>query len=359
VAGRSREKLEQVVAQCGEWNPDRLPPSVEVCALTDDDLTALARKTFILITTVGPYARHGDAAFKACAATGTHYLDVTGEVPWVSRMINRHSAAAAASGAIMIPQIGIESAPSDLVTWTLASTLRKFLPGASMRDVVISLRIKGAPSGGTVSTVLTLFETIPVREAIASLKPFALSPVPNPHPAGPASPSLLTRLTGYIRLPVLGLQTTSIADRTDAAVVERTWGLLQTLPSRTDQAYGPNFSFKQYMRTRNFLSGLTLHITLMVFGLIMVTPFLRSLVGRFVTPPGEGSPLEEAKNDEIEYRGVAQLDVPGTKKQAYCRAWYNGPMYFCKPTLIHPDCLLSLTVGQSLVCCSERLLQHS
>jgi short subunit dehydrogenase-like uncharacterized protein len=329
VAGRSCEKLEQVVAQCREWNPDRRPPSIVVCALSDDDLTNLARKTFILITTVGPYARHGTLAFKACASSGTHYLDVTGEVPFVARMISQHSASAASTGAIMIPQIGIESAPSDLVTFSLASTLRSFLdPSTSLRDVTVSLRVKGAPSGGTLSTVLTLFETIPLREALATFTPFTLSPVPNPHPASPPSPSLLSRFTGVVRHPILGLQTTSLADRTDGALVERTWGLLQTLPSRKHQAYGPNFSFKQYMRAKNFLWGLTVHISLLVMGLVMVTPFLRSLAAKYVTPPGEGAPFEETKKDEIEYRGVGRPDVEGSKKVAYCRAWYSGPNYF-------------------------------
>ncbi|KAK0623181.1 Saccharopine dehydrogenase-domain-containing protein [Immersiella caudata] len=335
VAGRSRVKLEQVAAQCREWNPDRRPPSVEVCALTDNDLSALARKTFVLITTVGPYARHGEAAVKACASAGTHYLDATGEVPFVSRMIARYASQASSTGAIMIPQIGIESAPSDLVTYSLASTLRSSLGNATkLRDVTVSLRIKGAPSGGTLSTVLTLFEAIPVREALTAFKPFALSPIPNPHPAHPPSPSLLSRFTGVFRHPILGLQTTSIADRTDGALVERTWGLFQTLPSRKDQAYGPNFSFKQYMRTKNFLSGLTIHVSLMVFALVMVTPFLRSFVAKYVTPPGEGAPLEEAKKDEIEYRAVGTPDEEGSKKRAYCRAWYNGPNYYLTGILL-------------------------
>jgi short subunit dehydrogenase-like uncharacterized protein len=335
VAGRSREKLEQVVRQCREWNPDRRPPSTEVCTLEDDDLTNLARKTFILITTVGPYARHGTHAFKACASSGTHYLDVTGEVPFVARMISQHSASAASTGAIMIPQIGIESAPSDLVTFSLASTLRSTLgPSTPLRDVTVSLRVKGAPSGGTLSTVLTLFETIPLREALKTFKPFALSPIPNPHPASPRSPSLLSRLTGVVRHPILGLQTTSLADRTDGALVERTWGLLQTLPSCKSQAYGPNFSFKQYMRTKDFLSGLTVHISLMIMGLVMATPFLRSLAAKYVTPPGEGAPFEQAKKDEIEYRAVGRPDVEGSKKVAYCRAWYNGPNYFLTGILL-------------------------
>lgn len=87
---------------------------------------------------MGPYCKYGEAAFKACAEAGTHYFDVTGESVWVAKMIKKYESAAKASGAIMIPQIGIESAPADLCTWLLASTLREEL-NAKTKDVVISL----------------------------------------------------------------------------------------------------------------------------------------------------------------------------------------------------------------------------
>lgn len=73
---------------------------------------------------MGPYSIYGEHAFKACAENGTHYLDVTGEVPYVKAMIKKYEKTAKASGAVMIPQIGIDSAPADLVTWTLVNMIR-------------------------------------------------------------------------------------------------------------------------------------------------------------------------------------------------------------------------------------------
>lgn len=81
---------------------------------------------------------YGEVAFKACAEAGTHYLDVTGEVPWVRKMIQKYEATAKSSGAIMIPQIGIESAPADICTWVLADRLRKDL-NAQTAEVTISI----------------------------------------------------------------------------------------------------------------------------------------------------------------------------------------------------------------------------
>jgi short subunit dehydrogenase-like uncharacterized protein len=138
VAGRSREKLQQVVSQCKSLNPDRRQPDIEVVNLNDTELAALAKKTFVLITTTGPYGQYGEPAFKACAENGTHYVDVTGEVPFVARMIKKYEAAAKASGAKMFPQSGIESVPSDLLTLSLAEVIREKF-NAPVRDVTISV----------------------------------------------------------------------------------------------------------------------------------------------------------------------------------------------------------------------------
>lgn len=101
-------------------------PAIEVADVNDEQqLSALARKTFVLITTVGPYVDHGEPFFRACAEAGTHYLDCTGEYPWVGRMIQKYEKKAQASGAIMIPQNGVESAPADLCTWSIAAHIRR------------------------------------------------------------------------------------------------------------------------------------------------------------------------------------------------------------------------------------------
>lgn len=96
------------------------------------------KKTFVFITTVGPYSLYGEHGFKACAHAGTHYLDVTGEFPWTDKMIRKYEKTARASGAIMIPQIGIESAPPDLSTWALAKCLREQL-GAKTKETFVTI----------------------------------------------------------------------------------------------------------------------------------------------------------------------------------------------------------------------------
>jgi short subunit dehydrogenase-like uncharacterized protein len=90
------------------------------------------------MTTVGPYSKYGELAFKACAENGTHYVDCTGEAPWVLKMIRKYEETAKRTGAIMVPQIGIESGPPDLMTWSMVSLIRQKL-SAPTANVILSV----------------------------------------------------------------------------------------------------------------------------------------------------------------------------------------------------------------------------
>ncbi|KAI1814859.1 hypothetical protein GGS20DRAFT_576599 [Poronia punctata] len=327
VAGRSAQKLEEVVKTCQGLNPDRKAPQVEVCRLDDADLAALAKKTLVLIATIGPYHKYGEHAFKACAEAGTHYIDCTGEAVWHSAMIRKYNDAAKASGACMFPQSGVESAPSDLVTYALASQIKKEL-SAPVGDVVVSLHdLRSAPSGGTLATVLSIFDAYSFSQVEESHKPYALSPIPNPKSA--PSGSILSKLTGAYHIRNLGLQVPSITSGTDAAVVHRTWGLLQQESALRRHAYGSNFTYREFSKARNTLTAMFMHYSLLVGGALLAfcSPF-RYLVRKFVFQPGQGPSKEDSAKDYIEYRGVATPDTqPPSEKQALCRAWYSGSMY--------------------------------
>ncbi|KKY35482.1 putative saccharopine dehydrogenase [Diaporthe ampelina] len=329
IAGRSREKLQKLADEIKLLNPDRRQPEIETCGLNGDDLGALTKKTFVLITTVGPYAQHGEHAFKACADNGTHYFDVTGEVPFVARMIKRYEKVAKQTGSMLFPEIGVESAPADLAVWSLAKHNRIEF-AAKTREVVLSChRLNSAPSGGTLASLLSFFDTFSLKEIAEAFRPYALSPVPNPNAAS-RKPSLKTRLTGLRTVPNLGRLTTFLAADTDRAIIGRTWGLLsQAGGAKGSEAYGPNFDFSEHMRTRNWLSGVLVHWGIALSGLLLaVLPPLRSAVRRFVYKQGDGPDKEQSKKDEIEFRGVAAPDTDRpVGKQAFCRATYFGSMY--------------------------------
>ncbi|CEJ89356.1 hypothetical protein VHEMI05202 [[Torrubiella] hemipterigena] len=242
-------------------------------------------------------------------------------------MTQKYEAVAKASGAIMIPQSGLDSVPSDICTWQLATTLREEL-NVKTKDVVISShKLKIIPSGGTISTVLSAFGVFSVDELRKGYEPYSQSPIPrNPSLKDPYS-GITKALFGCFSVPDLGLLTSSPLGRTDATQVGRSWGLLKTIPSRKDQFYGDNFTWTPGMKARNWLAGVAIHwLQVSTLALLFLLPPLRTLAARFVTQPGEGASKEEAAKCETEYRGTATADS-NTKKKAYIRAWYDGDGY--------------------------------
>lgn len=166
------------------------------------------------------------------------------------------------------------------------------------------------------------------EQRAACQRDYAMSPILNPKPR-PGIP-LFARLTGMSRVPRLGLLTTSFGAMPNVPIVERTWGLLPTIPSRRDQFYGPNFSFAEKFRAKNWLHGLVVHYGLIILGILLaVTGPVKTLIMKLAFQPGHGPEKEAAKKDYIEFRGVANTDPP-SKKQAFCRASYAGSMYYCE-----------------------------
>lgn len=51
---------------------------IEICELGDKELDTLAKKTRLIITTVGPYVKFGTPVVEACVNNGTHYVDWCG-----------------------------------------------------------------------------------------------------------------------------------------------------------------------------------------------------------------------------------------------------------------------------------------
>ncbi|TLD29164.1 hypothetical protein PspLS_04219 [Pyricularia sp. CBS 133598] len=330
IAGRSQEKLQKIAADLKAKHPDRRQPAIEVCNLNDQDLTTLAKKTFILIATVGPYSLYGEHAFKACAQNGTHYLDVTGEIPWTSNMIKKYEDSAKATGAIMIPQIGFESAPADLLSFALVKTIREELHAPTL-DVRLSVDMTNPfPSGGTWRTLFTMFDIFPLKGMTELAKPFALSPVPQVSPPKDQI-SLFSRLTGLRSFPYLGLVATSFMGAANKPIVERTWGLQQTEPALKDYFYGPNFSFDEYNRAHGRLHGFALHLVAAVGLPILAFLWpLRSLL-RLLIPyqPGEGPSREFSAKQKTQFRAIARPDMPpgSCDKISYAEAAFNGSMY--------------------------------
>src|ERR1700691_4653784 len=112
LGGRDKSRLEAVRegAGSGAQKPGILVADSRDAGAVD----ALVAQSRIVLNTAGPFALHGDRIVDACVRYGTHYVDVTGETPWIKGLIDRHHATAAGNGTRIVPSCGFDSVPSDL-----------------------------------------------------------------------------------------------------------------------------------------------------------------------------------------------------------------------------------------------------
>lgn len=322
IAGRSESKLKTIAEELRQINPDRHQPAIEIAQLTKADLVKLAKTTKVLISTVGPYHKYGSAAFEACAETGTHYLDCTGEVPWVYDMIEKYESLAKKNGAIMIPQNGVESAPSDLMCWMLVNHIRQTLSVGTAEIINTVYSMKATPSGGTLDTVLTLFDTYGLGHLAKSMSPYSLSAIGPP--ATTPSKTLYEKATGIRTDPDLGILTDSLQGPSDIPIVNRSWSLFDK-----GNFYGPNFKINIYNRTSSNLYAFITHLA-MTFGFAsLILPPVRWALKRLVYAPGTGPTKQETEKDHCEWRAIATADStdPNDPKRAEGRIRWEGSMY--------------------------------
>ncbi|MDP9181300.1 MAG: saccharopine dehydrogenase NADP-binding domain-containing protein [Actinomycetota bacterium] len=305
LAGRSKEKLEKV-----RDGLDRDWPLLVVDAQDPAQLTDSAR---VVCTTVGPYARYGRPLVEACARTGTHYLDLTGEVLFVRPVIDDLHDVAAASGAKVVPSCGYDSIPSDLAVLLLAEQAEADVAGA-LGETTLVASVKGGISGGTVDSLRAQVEMVKARPETAALieDPYSLSPDRASEPQLQERPDR----AGVERGPDGRWTGPFVMAQYNTRVVRRTNALL-------GYAYGRELRYQERM---SFGSGLLAPV--LAGGAAMVLPLAEPLMGfgpsravldRVLPKPGSG-PSEKARNS-----GWFRMDVDTTTSTgAHYRAVVAG-----------------------------------
>ena len=138
LAARNVERLRQMGDELG---------GLEI-AVADvarpDSVRALVERGDVLVTTVGPFARHGDPAAEAAVAAGAHYLDSTGEPVFIRRVFDEYGPRAESAGCGMVTAFGYDWVPGNL-----AGALALEEAGDEATRVAVGYFITGEASGGT------------------------------------------------------------------------------------------------------------------------------------------------------------------------------------------------------------------
>ncbi len=143
VSGRNAAELHALGAE----------HSLDVRVASLDDAAAMDRALAdcaVVIHCAGPFSRTARPMADACLRTGTHYLDITGEISVFEGMAAR-SKEAAAAGVMLLPGAGFDVVPSDC----LAAFLKEQLPSATQ----LTLAFTGG-TGLSRGTATTMTENI-------------------------------------------------------------------------------------------------------------------------------------------------------------------------------------------------------
>jgi short subunit dehydrogenase-like uncharacterized protein len=142
LAGRRKEAIEPMA------NKLHLP--YRIFDLNDTAaLQAALKEVKAVIHAAGPFQFTARQMIEACLQTGTHYLDINGDIA-VFEKIKRYDDAAKKAGIMLLPGAGFDVVPTDCV----ALQLKNLLPDAIALQLAFAT-LGGGLSHGTATTMAT------------------------------------------------------------------------------------------------------------------------------------------------------------------------------------------------------------
>jgi short subunit dehydrogenase-like uncharacterized protein len=279
LAGRNAEKLDAVRKETGGKFEVRVADVSDAGALA-----RLAAETKVVLTTVGPFERHGEPVVKACIEGGAHYADITGEPQFVDRMIVRYDAEAKAKKLRIVSCCGFDSIPHDLGVHYTVGLLPKNVP------ITIDgfVRAKGGVSGGTYQSALHAMAHSGELRAARDARKKSEAPLVG-RKVGSARPKL--HFDDRIKAWAVPLPTI------DPDVIARS--------ARALDEYGPEFRYAHYLSVKKTttMAGLVGGVGAL-FALAQLPPTRKLLEG--LRSSGEGPDEETRKNGKFEVRFFAE-----------------------------------------------------
>ncbi|MGC8739388.1 MAG: saccharopine dehydrogenase family protein [Candidatus Hydrogenedens sp.] len=140
IGGRNETKLKEISQKYG----------IEYRTFSLDDVNNIANNLdniCVVIHSAGPFQYTAKNMVLACLETGTHYIDITGEID-VFEWIATQDSKAKDKNIMLLPGGGYDVVPSDC----LASYLKSLLPDAT--HLSLAFYTNGRPSHGTMLTAI-------------------------------------------------------------------------------------------------------------------------------------------------------------------------------------------------------------
>jgi short subunit dehydrogenase-like uncharacterized protein len=303
IAARNSLKLEKLREELEREFPDANSlPCLIADAHDQNSLVAMVEQTRVVISTVGPYWTNGSTLIKACLERNTHYVDLTGETPWIREMIDAHHEMANEQKLRIVNCCGYDSIPSDLGVLVLQNHVFA-KHSVYLKDIQLYVGpTKGGISGGTISSMMGIMAhaTNPkVRRVLGN--PYALNP--KDKVKGPDGSDQM----GLKWEPKQGVWTAPFVMASINSRVVRRSHALSGYPYGTDFKYQECTAFPKGLKGWTMAAGLTAGLA----GFISVSAFSPTrwfLQRAFLPDPGEGpsKSLQEKGYFRIVLRGQTQ-----------------------------------------------------
>lgn len=286
LAGRSADKLEAVRKASGAQQAGIVVAEAHDAAAMD----ALARNARVVLSTAGPFALYGSELVAACVRHGTHYVDITGETPWVKGMIDLHHADAQRKGARIIPFCGFDSIPSDLSAHLAnAAMLERY--GEACVETKVAFSIRGGFNGGTLASLFNMLAS-GQTEAMADLfllNPSGTRPSMSAAHADPITPRRDADFGAWLGPFMMSTINTRVVRRSAALL-----------------GYAPGYAYQEYLRLGKgpvaALAATSLSVGSFTSQAALRLSPIRKLAQKFAPPPGAGP--SEASMDGGSFRAL-------------------------------------------------------
>ncbi|KAL4068772.1 Saccharopine dehydrogenase-domain-containing protein [Scleroderma yunnanense] len=339
LAARSQQKLKALTDELGDSVFQVATFIVDVTQ--PDNVEMVIQEARVIINAVGPFWRWGTPVVEACVRHKRHYVDISGEFPF--------DHAAAKSNTLIVPCAGLDSVPTDLITYVANKTLKASAgptTGIDMSTSAWELDSFGL-SGGSFSTFLTALEHIPKHKLKAAVVGFALSPV-----RGTSSP----RRRAFYTLPILDPPirgTLSTHSSANTQVVQRSWGLFE-LATRYPKvvfppelsitvdtqgySYGTAFKYEEFLALPSRLHALRAFTFLISVSLaIIFFPPARWIARKLMPQPGRGPTDEQLEAGSVRVTNITTSTPDSDGRTVSARTILKGkgePLYLLTSILV-------------------------
>lgn len=264
-------------------------------------LDTVLSQTRVVISTVGPFVKYGTPLVEACIRQGTHYVDTTGEYPWIKKLIDRLHKQAQEKQVLIVPACGFDSIPSDLGVYMVSEYMHN-QHHLALADVKMSLvHVQGGYSGGTVQSIVEIMTSNEISGK-DQMDPYLLA---TRQGIDKASLPIIRRDHDFGNQ----WQAFFLMSAVNEKIVRRSWSIW----ADRGKSYGHLFRYKESM-TFNFLSAFVLTLTLYTlvpfFALLFKVPFLAKKIKSFLPASGDGPDAEQRAKGcfEMQFVGTAETE---------------------------------------------------